>query len=361
MRKPLQEPTMKSTDLAKLLSPFKRLVDIRAIDPVYRTLELTADKIYGQSLYAQLDVSAEIGVDKPCFVDGNTFVSVVESMPADTDMTFKVTQNALEWKCGNASGKLAQLQSVIINKNSIRRSKTAWKINGSFIGSLSRGSISCDKTMAPANLYGVVVSNEHGVVASSDGTTVAWSSFVRDHIDGPASVTLSQAATELLVSAISEEGSADYTDRGITYRDKSTNLLVAVNDPLAHDIISKANDYPPEGSFITEIPRGLITSFVRRAAAMAEIKQHTYVTLSADKGRVSLSFAEGAASTDEYYMMAESKKMKSSMPPIKLDAMRMARALSYSDHMVLDYLTDNILVLASKDKSFRYVIAGRTE
>ena len=48
------------------------------------------------------------------------------------------------------------------------------------------------------------------------------------------------------------------------------------------------------------------------------------------------------------------------MQPITVDALRMARALSLSDDMVLDYIDKNILVMVNKTGSFRYVISGKS-
>jgi hypothetical protein len=350
---------MKASELSKVLTPFKHLVDPKAIDPLFRTLELTANRVYGQSIYAQLDTAAAIGVSEPCFVDGTTFISVVESMPGDSDIVFKAMPNGLGWKCGNASGTLNQLPAATLDKNSNRRGKNVWKVNESFTKALGIGAIACNKNMAQANMFGVVLNNSLGVIGSSDSTTIARASF--DNTGAPTfDTTLSLAATELLESAaIAEGGSIEYTDKGLMYRDATTNLLVATIDPLKYDIIEMANTYPVPGKITTGIPRDLVASFIKRAAAMAEIKQYTYVTMSGEKGRISLSFAEGASSTDEYYMVAGSKLPN--LPPIKLDAMRLARALSQADDMVLDYLDKNVLVLVNKAETFRYIVAGRSE
>lgn len=346
---------MKSSQLAELLSPYKKLVNQRAFDPVYRVITLNHDNVSGQSTFASLRTKAETGIDALCHVDGEVFLGVLDSLPDDQEVELSAADNVLEWKCGNANGKLARMELAEEVSPPAHRARSAWQPGSKFMRALELGALSADRATAQMGLYGVLFRSD-GSVLSTDSATISYAKFDVGELKMPDTMTLPTDGVELLAEVVGTEGKLDCTERMVHYKDARHELFVPPIAPLRQQIDTVSSKYM-DAEITVKIPTDLITAFVKRATAMAQVKRHTYVDLAVNGKQVSLSFAEGTVSTDEYFLMEDADLPR--LPPIKLDAMRMAKALSNADMICLDYIEKNVLTIANEDRSFIYIIAGK--
>jgi hypothetical protein len=126
---------------------------------------------------------------------------------------------------------------------------------------------------------------------------------------------------------------------------------------IKHDIATVVGKFIEKDDTVAPIPPDRIKAFIKRAGALAESRKSTFVSLGAYDGHLSISFAEGTTSSDEYYLVDEHKVPD--MAEVKLDANKLARALERVDELVMDYMGDHVLVLRNNDTGFCYIISGR--
>ncbi len=99
-----------------------------------------------------------------------------------------------------------------------------------------------------------------------------------------------------------------------------------------------------------------ISAFVNRAAAMSEAKRGTAVSIGAQNGRLTISFKEGTATSDEYYLIDKELEVPD-LPSIAIDGSKLARAMQHIDTAVLDHMEDGVLKLRGENPDFRYIIS----
>ena len=113
-----------------------------------------------------------------------------------------------------------------------------------------------------------------------------------------------------------------------------------------------------EGDTAVPLMRERVQAFIKRVEALTENREHMAVSLSVADNDLTLSFAEEAATSDEWYPVSLPEGTPD-LPVVKLDARRLARALAHSDELMIDHLERKVLVLRNKTKTFHYIIEGR--
>lgn len=351
---------MKTSELLPLLAPFSRILNKNSLTPVYRTLQLDKGLIRGCAGWAMLEAAVDLGIQAPILVDAHSFLAVMSSLPAD-EVKLEVSDKTLTWSCGTAKGKLALiLENIEIPKISRRSKPGAWPVAAGFDMALDLGGISCGaSSLATAGLFGIALDNRNELtVRSSDDVTIAGCELSYAIEGCPDMMTLAPDGARLLASLCRKGGSLEFDDKMIYYRGDSFKAIINQVPPLKHDL-SKVAEAFEFGEVTAPLPRDRVESFVKRASALAEDSKRTYVVLGASEGQLTLSFAEGAAATEEYYLV-EGLEIPD-MQEITVDALRMARVLEHSDEVVLDHIGRSVLVFrgSSKGGKFRYIIQGK--
>ena len=80
------------------------------------------------------------------------------------------------------------------------------------------------------------------------------------------------------------------------------------------------------------------------------------VTITIEDGCTALRFAEIGGATEAHYEVTDAPRI--SVPPIRVDARRLAKGLAHATELVFDYAEQNILVLRGPDE-FIFGITGR--
>ena len=146
-------------------------------------------------------------------------------------------------------------------------------------------------------------------------------------------------------------------DDSMFYEDKLRSLFIKQVPKLSRDI-GETLDKFSGGDVIAKLPPDRVLAFIKRATALAEQRKQTYVAIGVEDGRLTLSFDEGTASSDEWCLV-EGLNDDLTIEPIKVEALRIARALEHSDELVLDHIERHALVLRGSDPEFHYLVSGR--
>ena len=354
---------MLSVDFVTLLVPFKLMLNKNALSPVYSTIELTPTRMYGCSAYAMMEVHGDIGINKSCFVNAATFITVIDSLPERGDVTLVVTEGSLNWKCGRARGKLAlvKLDTEMPKINRRMDKNNAWKVDRLFSKTLQLGAISCDNnSLSSVGMYGIVVDNrKYTTIYSSDNTTVSACRLGEYNVEQmPDMFTLPPEGAMLLAAVCKNGGTAEFSDTDVFYYNEGVKVLIRYSMPLRHDISKILERNLVSEDMVVQLPEGRMEAFMKRVNAIAESQRHATVSLHVKKDRISLSFDEGTAASDEYYVVTGLEPTKG-MDAVHMSAAKVARALAHVNTVVLDRLADRVVILRGDAPLYYYIVAGK--
>lgn len=354
--------------IKELLRPFKGFMPKKALSATYRCLEILPDRVAGCSNDGMMEVFMKMGLDETIFIEAHPFLALLDSLPETEKLELQVEAGTLQWKCGNAKGKLALADLTKIQRMPAKMPKQGWKPPVGFIDGLRAGSLSCDSvSMLSAGLHGVAVhfEEERIVFASSDNLTISIVCLEYGDEDAPPEfgssadgpLVISPEAAGLLADALAEDGQFSFKNGDILYWDEGTRILLRQMEPLKMDL-TKAFKKFPDRKMEAPLPQDAVRAFVKRALALAEVKRESLVTLQAKKGKFTIAFDSGTASSEEFFM-AKSLKMDGELS-IQVEAARLARALEHIETVYMDYMGENgALIFAGSDPEFTYIVAGR--
>jgi hypothetical protein len=351
---------MKVAQLQGLLAPFKTLSNPKSLATKNKALYLSPTLVRGCSSYGILEAGVELALPagEECFVDAQTFLSVLASLPDGGTLELALQAGALCWQAGSAKGKLAVLDvqdmPVIEGEPEF---DIAYEVTAEFIKALDCGALSCnDESLANVGMYGVVINNiDFPSIGTSDNTTISFCPFGDEVLEQfPESICLPPKGTNILSSIVRKEGIIWFGDETFNYADENYRFLMRSIPPLKHDIRGMVERFCG-GDIIVPIPPDRVQAFIRRATALAETKKSTYVSLGAAEGHLFLSFSEGVSESDEFYLIDEMELPD--MPAVRLDANKLARALSEAQEVVMDFMDKKVVVLTNTKTFFQYIIS----
>ena len=352
---------MLSSHMALCLAPFAQMANRHAMSPVYKCIEIGPDYVRGCSQYGIMDAAIRLGIGQTIWIDAQMFVSVLKSLPAD-EVEFEIKGNSLEWSCGLSTGKLALLgtQQIPMLDEKLLPQGSPWAPPDSFPDALDLGALSCGSIgMASAGVYGVLLDNRGDFsVLSSDNITVASCRVCASVPDFPERITFSPEAIAMLATVLDgkvQDVSISLDDRALYCVNKAFRLLIRPIPAIKHDLRDIIANFG-QGDAVAALPRDRLAAFIKRALGLAENKGQSYVSLAAAEGALSMSFSEGAAASDEYYLV--DGLVVPTLPEIKLDAGRVARVLAHADELILDHMERRVLVFRGKTPPFLYMVSG---
>jgi hypothetical protein len=364
---------MKSNELNKLLAPFKLLSNRAALSQTYRSLQISYDRIRGCSNFAVLEIATPLmNDDQPSFcVDAAAFMAVISSLPDKQEVALTADEGVMIWECGQAKGRLALLPEVkmpvIERKTEKGRKVLKWKPPESFRIALEVGGLSCgNDSMASSGMFGILIDNRTvPSISACDGATISHATIQESKIPNmPDQIVIAPDAAELLRLLLKDGGGLEFDDKSIYYASTDVKCLIKQLPKLKHDIADMLAKYV-DAEIIAAVPRDRISAFIKRVGALTENKRTAHVSLGASQGRMSLSFSEGTASSDEYYLV--DKLEIPDLPEVQLDAGKTARALRFIDEVVLDHVERHVVVLrgtsvldeGDDQVDFIYLVSGR--
>ena len=347
---------MKSSELCALLRPYKAVINPRALSPASRVIEI------GPKLRANCDwacIESRYGAEHaPVFVDGASFIATIESLNNDDEFIDTLSENVLEWRCGRAAGKFALIPDIEMAAYS-RRVKQPWATSENFKKVLQLGMLSAGSSaLATVGLFGVSIAlaNERISVMASDNMTLSYSECAAAKLSGPPIVTLTPEGTDLLALLMQADTTIELDTQAVHIASALYKARINQIDPIRSKISETLQTFQ-SASVKVKLPRERIAAFVKRASALAEAKRHTAVWIGATKGKLTTSFSEGIATTEEDYLIDDLDIPD--LAPVQVDASKFARALSGSEFLILDHIKKHVLVLHSDKPQFRYLISAR--
>lgn len=362
---------MKSTDLANILAPFAILANKHAMSATYKTLEVAVDTIRGCSPWGVLEVDAEIGTKETFWIETAQLIGVVKTLPA-AEITFKQSGSTLSWKCENEKGELALLGKLDIPTYEWEDLGNANNVPKEFPDALQLGSLSASRDMglSSAGVSGVALTWMDGalVIASSDNTTISVCSTPIDGKDyWPVNIVISTEAAQMLSmilqrSAGSKDKKAqlDIQEKVIIAYADDYRLMIRSAPPMKRDIYELSLDYISD-NIKARLPRDAVKQFIARATVLSEAKAHAHVKMLAENGTIALSFEEGASTSSAQYALADLANVPENFPEVRLDAMRLARALAHADMIALDTLDKGVIRIFGEKPDFSYLVNGTKE
>lgn len=349
---------MQSDTLTKALAPFRHITSRTALAPAYRAIELGPERVKACASFAVLEAHLNIGVSDTVFVDAITFLSIVQSLPPQSDFVLTTSDGSLQWECGPARGKLALMNTVDTPEIAPSvRSRQRHRTTKALATALERGSVSCDNTALGAiGIYGVVMHSNQGVplICSTDNTTVSSCTTDMPLAGLPETATFPPPGADLLAAVIDDTGTLEFDQQGMVYRSATIDCMVRQVPKLKTDIRDVLTQFGDD-NITSAIPQERIRAFLMRAKALTENKSHARVLLGAINGSITLSFAEGTATSDEY-ILADELDGCPDIVPVALPVDKVARALSYIDSIVLDYIERGVIIF--QGGAFRYLVSG---
>lgn len=354
---------MLSTNLSTVLKPYKALINRAALSKTFQCLQLSPGKVLGCSTATILETNADHGLMETVYIDATTFLLVMDSLPDGKEVKLSVTDDVLHWECGSARGRLATMLIDDMPKfPKVPTDAGAWTPTKDFVTALRLGALSADSNaLLSIGMYGVVIDNRGPlVIMSSDNVTISACTVGDVKLPGPDIITLTPEPAALLADLIqTESGTLEFTSDAVFYEDKYCRYFIKQVPPLRYDSLEQLNKFLA-ATMVAGIGSDAVHSFVKRAGALAENRRHTYIALEASDGQLALSFEEGVASADEFYLVKD--LMVGTMPPIQLDAAKLARVLPHITEVVLDHITSRgALVMRGHSPEFSYLIGGRTQ
>lgn len=361
---------MKANHLGSLLTPFVSLTNRHAMSNVYKSLEISQNGIRACAPWGILEMRKDIGFDHTVYVDALQFIGVIKNLPAE-ELKMSISNNALLWECSDstgekfaAEGRISLLAPLDIPKAPVQESNAAnYHPDGNFLDAFELGSLACGpQSMASVGVFGVTLDfkDDGFFVSSSDSITMASALAASDYPSAwPQRSALRPEAAQMLNAVLHEadkESFIDFQDEAIYAHAGVFDLYLKPAAPLKHDILSLCRNYADRLT-TTRLSGNRIQAFIKRAAALAESKAHTYVNLSISKGAMMLSFEEGDAKSDEYYA-AEGLDVPADLPSIRLDSSSLAKVLAHTDLVALDHIDRGILIFIGEKPKFEYLVSA---
>ena len=348
-----------AADLYAKLSWLDRIADRKAISASYRAVALSPEHARAAAPFGSLRLVVDLGLDDEVCVDAADLIGVVHTAPGQASFKTTLRDNALRWSCGPARGHLSLLDATVPTP---AFAGDLVPLAAEFGPGLALGAIACSGTAVArgAGLDGVQLQNhdDHAYAFAADGMMLS-SACLGPALPMTQTVTLKPEAALLLAEVTQKEPGEKFIGidpASVYYLADGTELQLNQIPPLRVNLAEKLEPWSKQNLHMP-LMRETVASFIKRAEMLAEQKSAAMVEISVTKGRTTLAFHEQSGSTEEWYELSP-KSSEVTVPAIRVEARRLARALAHADYLVLDYAEHNMLVLRGSHE-FVFVIQGR--
>lgn len=397
--------------LYKRLALFGAVVSAKAISVNYRAMAFGPDSVRACAPWAEIQARTATGLDDEICVDGANFLAQVKDAPERAPFVMRREGNGLRWECGPARGRLPQLDATVATPAT---GKATHPVGPDFGAGLRLGALACFATALTRaqELQGVQIYNRngHAYAASSDSTIVA-ACCLGEALPIPKGkvVTLNSEGAALLAELTYRRPQAALNlrhdpggNREAEQQELIDRLPADLQAQVAKGLLSlsaalkQAEEAPPEvrigigtmvhcatadidvqlhqlnplrydlaekiapyagGKQVVELKRETLAAFIRRAEGLAEIRAETLVELAVSDGAFTMAFKEALSGEAEEQYRVEGVP-KFTVPPVRLEARRLARALAAATELVFDYAKQHVLILRGPNE-FLFGVSGR--
>jgi hypothetical protein len=366
---------MKAPELYRLLNLFGQLTDARALSVNYRVLALAPTSIRACAPYGCMQAEAALGgLDREVYIKADDFLQILQSLPDQEFQIVSTTDNALRWQCGDrAKGHMTLLSGQAeggINVPAPEYSDPVpdKQVRREFGEGLELGALACGSmAMRTVGLEGIQIRNngDKAYAYSCDVFSLARC-CLGDAIQAPETITLKPDAASLLAAVVKRDGQAMLASnaRAVYCMTPKVELLLNQTAPMQHDLPAALAKFD-NANIKVPLFREIVTAFLKRVDALAADRQKATVDIAVIGGQTILSFTEiGGSAQDSYTVTGDTSESRAlvpyDVPPVKLEAHRVAKALEHATDLVFDYAQQRSLILRGP-KDFVFGIVGRAD
>ena len=329
--------------------------------PAFRGVELGQDEVFCHSECGKIVVKTEkTELAERCLVSASALNAVLNSLPENGDIKFEL-KDALLWKCNSSKGSLSKIFSETpIPDLNLHDGDYPWLPDKTVAEALVLASAACQQASVSIGAYGVVLYNREDKlrIMSSNSASLAEASLPAKDYPPIDCVTVRPPIPNTLAAIIKycdPEIAVDVTSDGIFVLGKDVMAELSLSLPLSVDLFAVSGKYT-ERKHVTKVKSEEIRKFLVRANALVD-KHDATVILGVEEGQIKLEH-KGVAGSSEEYFLADGLDPSISFTGVQLPIYLVATALRGIDSVVLDYLTDKVLVLTGSSPEFKYVISG---
>lgn len=335
-----------------------KIANRNALSVNYSALALTPQHARAASPFGAMRCTLDLGLDREVCVDATAFLGALR-YNAEAAFTATVEDGALHWQCAAAKGRLPLVNATVAEP---QFDGAMAELSGDFGPGLELAALGCGHSafLRNAGLEIVQLHNRDGkaYAVTTDSSMIAACCLGERPLPADRLVTLKPEAATLLAEVTQQHpamwfGIDDYSvycvGAGIELQ------LFQMRNPGNRDLAAKLPQYL-QHEVTMPLWRDIVAAFLKRVDTHTESKREAMVTILVEHGRTVLRFAETAGDTEEHYEVTDAPKI--SVPPIRIETRRLARALAHADELVFDYAAQNTLVLRGPNE-FLFGIMGQ--
>lgn len=349
---------MKTKELNVILKLVSKISNPSSLVALYRSVELSDRSIRVCSEFGNIHILYETGVKNSILLDCQALLAITQSLPGDADIILQEETNRVKWTCGDARGHLNFIQTDD-KIPQINHDNFPWTPPQDFSNAILLASSACQAAAVSIGLYGISVEPDGDKLRflSSNSISLAATSIVKDGYPG-SKVTIRPPVPVIISALLSacQDCTLDITDNGIFIIGSWLMAHLPLGTSLEHDLKSLADKYT-KSDIKASVNVEAVKKFINRARNLTDSKSNFTVSLKVENGKLILTHEAIGSSTEEWFL-AEGLPPTANYQSVVLPADLLLLPLGFIQHVVLDYISDQQLVLRGENPQFTYVISG---
>jgi hypothetical protein len=362
-------PLVQAVDLAT------RVSNQTSLTPLYRSIELSPDKVRACSEHGNLIVHLPQGIEgitAPILIDAVQLSAVVKSLGDKDEIVFKIEDTSLFWKSGASKGRFQSVQQTLPIPPIELSHKRSWVPPVEFSQAISLAESAALASAVSVGLYGVELSVREEELHMLSSNTIALAHTLVSGVGLPEGfkMTLRPPIPSLLGRYAALPGSnVIFGDSGVNVIAKNP-LEAAKNDPWVEAWCPSGTALDPriidvvlsrmETKQVGEINASNIKKFLARARVLSDKRAAIKVGLKVVEGQLALEQRGLSSQSEETFITGNVLGVDASVnyESISLPLDMLLLPLEHVDVAVFDYLKENILILQGMDCNFTFMLSG---
>lgn len=350
---------MKTKTLSGILKLVSRISNPASLTSLYRAVEISPNAVRCCSEFGNIHILLDnTGVKSSLLLDCSALLAVTQSLPGESEITFEEQTNKIKWVCGDAKGSLNFIQTDY-SVPQITHKDFPWSPPKDFANALFLAQCACQAAAVSIGLYGIAIEPDGDRLRflSSNSISLASTSIEKDGYPG-GKVTVRPPVPGIIAALLSAcpNCTLDFTDEGIFIIGDWLMAHLPLGTNLEHDLKSLADKFTKAEEVIS-INVLAVKKFISRAKNLTDSKSNFTVSLKVEGGKLILTHESIGSSTEEWFL-AEGLPNTANYQSVVLAADLLLLPLEFIQYVVLDYISEQQLVLRGNNPQFTYVLGG---
>lgn len=354
---------MKTKTLNGILKLVSKISNPSSLTSLYRAVEISDGAVRACSEFGNIHIllDTKSGLDDKILLDCSSLLAVTQSLPGESEITFKEDTNRVKWTCGDAKGHLAFIQTDY-KVPQIDHDNFPWTPPKDLSNALLLASCACQAAAVSIGLYGITIEPDGDRLRFMSSNSISLASTSVELGDYPGGKTTVRPPVPGIVAALlasCPNCTLDLTDKGVFILGDWLMAHLPLGTNLEHDLKALSDKYT-KADEVTSINVGAVKKFINRARNLTDSKSNFTVALKIEEGKLILTHESIGSSTEEWFL-AEGLDAKATYQSVVLPADLLVLPLEFIQHVVLDYIKDQQLVLQGDNPQFTYVLGGSND